>query len=101
MNDYQKELKLLENVPNEPLFVYEENRQKNEVSKDYKFTVETIHIYPGSILKVLENFVVPTKHLISLEGSDESIDSINESDDGSDSTAFDSTDEEQSSGLFY
>ena len=98
VKDHQKELKLLENVPNEPLFVYEENRQKNEVSKDYKFIVETIHIYPGSILKVLENFVVPTKHLISMEGSDESIDSIDESDDGSDSTAFDSTDEEQSSG---
>ena len=50
------------------------------VSRCGSINMDAIHIYPGTIQKFIEHFLVPTNSLLNLADSTESIESFEDSD---------------------
>ena len=65
-----------------PIFTLEERKEKEkrEVFRNCLLSVGAIHIYPGTIQKFIEHYLVPTNSLVNLSDSTESIKSFEDSD---------------------
>ena len=71
---------VIDNKPNKPIFKYNKRNEEEEVSKDLTLNIDTIHVYPASVTRFIEHFLMPASSFTLVSGSQESIMSFEDSD---------------------
>ena len=79
------------------MVLFEKKKTKNCHEKQTELNIEAIHIYPETIIRVVNHLVIPSKNFLTLADSEETIDTFHDSED-SDSTDLESSEDEPSSG---
>ena len=80
-----------------PTFLFEKKKSKNCYEKKTEVKIDAIHIYPETIVRIVNHLVIPSKNFVTLANSEETIDTFHDSED-SDSTDLESSEDEPSSG---
>ena len=71
---------VIDNKPNKPICKYNKRNEEEEVSKDLTLNIDTIHVYPASVTRFIEHFLMPASSFTLVSGSQESIMSFEDSD---------------------
>ena len=79
------------------MLFFEKKKSKNCYEKNVDVKIDAIHIYPETIVRIVNHLVVPSKNFLTLANSEETIDTFHDSED-SDSTDLESSEDEPSSG---
>ena len=79
------------------MVLVEKKKSKSCYEKQTELNIDAIHIYPETLVRIVNHLVIPSKNFLTFTDSEETIDTFHESED-SDSTDLESSEDEPSSG---